>query len=961
MKILYLGFDRSDAALAAHALHASVGDASVTWAQTPDSAMEWLTANPDTAGIIVQVQAQSCAPFIEQLRAGGWDTPVTVVDGSPHLDAALATLNAGADGYVPVGPSLDTDLPRSLALAMGRARARVDARRAAGLAEARVAAIEAQSVASRARDAKIAVGLQERLLEFERALQIADERRASDVAALSDQLARRHAEFTAALAQSTETRDVLAVRLAAAVATLEETREAREADAVAAAERLCRHEAELGTALAESGAARAVLQTALADANAAYHEERQRADRDRGAADERQAALEDLLTEEADALRHLRQRLAAVEAAYREADERHAVELTDAAAQMADIQAGHAADRQEDALARAALERELADTCTDADRSRHRLLHALASHRRRNLDRQLQLQAQLAGERSAADRAQRAALDEVRQLQLEGETLRRLLMSTQERAQELGDTLTLERQAHSRTRLVGQSELQRAATEHAQLRQSFDELQSAFRTLEQTTGAHVAERARIEALLADRDRELIVHAERQRLVEQEAHVAIGQLQDRLCREQEASRSEIGRLESGMAALGVELNASRARAEALRQDAERVPDLQAHLEVSRKERRRDFERAPYALCRCTPEGLITEANHSFLAILGRRRADEVWNRRFTDTVLECAGDLGWLLDRARSTRRTETIETGWAPGDGRHLVVRLQALAASTGSIDIVVEDVTEVRALEERLRRAQQMEAVGRLASEVATRCDALLGDVIRDANDCVAAFHEHDGLRNRGERLVTDAVQVAAYLRQLAVYGDSQARTVEPVSAQRILQDLAPVLKRVVGDRIELTLSKSAGSFEVDVAAERLERILVNVAGYARQRMPAGGEMRIDLSTTAVGRRFVARHPHVRPGDHVLITVTELAQAASTSDVERASVSLDKAGVDLGALVELIGTCGGHLWMEAQPAGNIVVKIHLPKRGGAPDARTERPGRLARWFRSPSATVARA
>jgi two-component system cell cycle sensor histidine kinase/response regulator CckA len=203
--------------------------------------------------------------------------------------------------------------------------------------------------------------------------------------------------------------------------------------------------------------------------------------------------------------------------------------------------------------------------------------------------------------------------------------------------------------------------------------------------------------------------------------------------------------------------------------------------------------------------------------------------------------------------------------------------------------------------------------------------------------------------------------VQVGAYVRQLAAYGDSQASALEPVSAQRILQDLAPVLKRLVGDRVELTLSKSSGFFPVDVSAERLERILVNVAGYARQRMSAGGLMRIDLATTAVGRRFVARHPHVRPGDHVLITVTELPHSGGVAIADPNAQCRDQAGVDLAALVELIGTCGGHLWMEAQPAGNIVVKIHLPKRAPAGHTRTDRGGRLARWFRSASPTAMRA
>ena len=407
-----------------------------------------------------------------------------------------------------------------------------------------------------------------------------------------------------------------------------------------------------------------------------------------------------------------------------------------------------------------------------------------------------------------------------------------------------------------------------------------------------------------------------------------------------------ARSEIARLQQEIDAVRRELDATRTHAEALRGVAERVPDLQTQLERSQNERRRQFERAPYALCRCSQSGAITDANHSFVTLLGCRRVDELRNMDFVAAALDSAGDLGWLLERARTTRKTETVETHWKTWDGRRLVVRLQALATTAGSIDIVAEDITGVRALEERLRQAQRMEAVGRLASEVAVTCDALLSDVALGAHEWLARVGSDDALRRHAERLLTDVTRAASFLRQLGTYGNEQVRALEPVSAQRVLRDLAPVLKRLVGDQIELVLPKSAGSFNVDVEAERLERVLINVAGYARERMPSGGQVRIDLATTAVGRRFVARYSNVRPGDHVLITVTELpAVGEFRGDSERSSRSSDKPGVDLGVLVDLIASCGGHLWLEAQPAGNMVVKIHLPKPPAA-DATDNRGGR---------------
>ncbi len=595
----------------------------------------------------------------------------------------------------------------------------------------------------------------------------------------------------------------------------------------------------------------------------------------------------------------------------------------------------------------------------ESARGRIRSRDVISRYRGRVREQKSRFEAQLAGEWAAADRELRAQDEEIRQLQLEQEALRRLLASTQDELQHLHTSVEEERQAHEHARLTSESELQRVSAEYGQIRQSFDRLQSAFQTLEQIAGDHAAEHGRLQAVVAERDSELSAQTERHRVAEQDAQDALAELRETLQQARDAGGAEIARLQQEIDTARREIDATRNRAESLRSVAERVPDLQTQLERSQNEGRRQFERAPYALCRCSQSGAITDANHSFVTLLGCRRVDEVRNTDFVAAALDSAGDLGWLLERARTTRKTETVETHWKTREGRRLVVRLRALATATGAIDIVAEDITGVRALEDRLRQAQRMEAVGRLTSEVALTCDALLSDVALGAHDWLARVGSDDALRRHAERVLTDVTRAASLLRQLGTYGNEQERALEPVSAQRVLRDLAPVLKRLVGDQIELVLPKSAGAFDVDVDAERLERVFINVAGYARERMSSGGQVRIELATTVVGRRFVARYSNVRPGDHVLVTVTELPAVRELhGDSERRSPSSEKPGVDLGVLVDLIASCGGHLWLEAQPAGNMVVKIHLPKppAASAPD---NRGGRVSQWFRpTPAANV---
>ena len=448
------------------------------------------------------------------------------------------------------------------------------------------------------------------------------------------------------------------------------------------------------------------------------------------------------------------------------------------------------------------------------------------------------------------------------------------------------------------------------------------------------------DRDRLQRLVSDRDEELRVETARHLATQKAAQQGAADAEEKLRLAGEAGRREIGSLQQQIDTLKRELKARQTEVDSLRGELTRIPLLQMELEQGKKEARRQFERAPSPLCRCTRDGRITQANHSFARLLARK-ADDL---RDTDLsqLFECANDFRWLLERSTNGEDAEAVETTWKTADGRRLHVRLRALAGVAG-FDIAVENITGLREVEERLRQAQRMEAVGRLASEVAVTCEALLRD---------------------GE-----VTRVSGLLRQFAVYGDRQIDALEPVSMQKVLRNLGPVLKRVAGNDVRIALPKSTASFDVDVEAERVERILVNVASYARQRMPHGGRIKIDLATTVVDRRFLARHPDVRPGAHVLLTITEVHGAIRRvpaidlrADVERADAppSADSnPGVDLGALLGLIADCEGHLWMAAEPSGNMTLKIYLPSREAAasPDAaaapaRAGRARQLARWFR---------
>jgi hypothetical protein len=228
----------------------------------------------------------------------------------------------------------------------------------------------------------------------------------------------------------------------------------------------------------------------------------------------------------------------------------------------------------------------------------------------------------------------------------------------------------------------------------------------------------------------------------------------------------------------------------------------------------------------------------------------------------------------------------------------------------------------------------------GRLASEAAVTCGNLIADVHQNVQQWLVTSHGDPTIRQRGEFVLDDVTRVAGLLRQLSGYVEEQGRA--PVAdLGSTVRDLEPVLRRVAGQDVELGLPETGAPVRLDLSSERVDRLLVNLASYGRERMPEGGRLTIELTTVVVDREFAARHTGMRAGAHALITMTKSRptdQAQSDAGLRPWGRSGRAPGVELETLQSQVGECGGHLWMTIDPQGDIVSKLHLPLPGGASD-----------------------
>ena len=821
--------------------------------------------------------------------------------------------------------------------------------------------------------------LEQAVAAGETALRDAQQRHDAALAAAATELGERQAQFDRALSQTAGDRDRLAQQLSGANAALEQARQDQRA-ATDDIERLTQREAELTSQLADVQATRDALEQAVADGETALRDAHQRhdaalsaaaaergerqarfdreltetaADRDRlaqqlsdtGAAleqarkDHRAAAadIERLMQRDAE----LTSRLADGEAARQETQQQHEAALAAAAAELAQLQAGFDHELSESTRERDRLRHRLDDTSADlADVCR---AYEFASA---DIDcltrREAELTAELAEAEAALHDAQRShdaalAAAATEFAEHEARLDRELSRAADERhclTEQLSDAAaTLERVRCDHQSAI--ASIERLTQQEAELRSELDDVHHARHTLEQ-----FLTEARARAVEREQQFDVLFAQEQ---LEHESRLADVQESNRaLAAERDALRQSLTAIEERSQQLEQSL---AARVEA--------------FEASRAESQRLFEQAGLAMFRCTRDGALIDANRACTSLVGRRTLAELQGAQFPAGIFEAPNALFWLLERCLITRVKETVEATWRRHDGGRLFVRVSARLSGSDVIEFVAEDLTRLRILEERLSQAHRMEAVGRLASEVAVTCGTLLGDIHQSGREWLTRSGLADDARRGGERLLDEVRRAAALMQELATCGDEQhARTPMLVDLNTLIRDLEPVLKRVAGSDVDIQLQDISSPLNVDVGTEQVERLLVNLASYGRGRMPSGGQLRIELGTIVVDRRFATKHPNVRLGLHAMITVTEVRRAART-DVPP-DPRAQRPGVDFGTLQALVSECGGHLWMKVLPLGEMVAKIRLPLSSpqgqSAPRTlvvRSSRERTATRWFQS--------
>jgi two-component system cell cycle sensor histidine kinase/response regulator CckA len=351
-----------------------------------------------------------------------------------------------------------------------------------------------------------------------------------------------------------------------------------------------------------------------------------------------------------------------------------------------------------------------------------------------------------------------------------------------------------------------------------------------------------------------------------------------------------------------------------------------------------------EGALYGIYRSTVDGRFLTVNPALVEMLGYGSRAELLAVDLARDVYADPDERRNLIEKYRGHGRIEGVEVEWRKKDGSGVLVRLSGRPVRGGAgnlecFEMIAEDVTERRTLEAQLRQSQKMEAVGQLTGGIAhdfnniltvilANADLLEADLPQGRADLRAVLHETRTAAQRGADLV----------RKLLGFSRRGKLEMKSVDLAQLVTDLSGMLRRVLPENVEVNLiaNPPIGSALADAGA--IEQVLLNLATNARDAMPDGGLLTIEVKPDWLDGEYYATHPWVEPGEYVSISVTDTGIGMDERTRERVfepffTTKPIGRGTGLG-MAMIYGTVKqhrGHMHLYSEVGTGTTVKVYLP------------------------------
>jgi PAS domain S-box-containing protein len=305
----------------------------------------------------------------------------------------------------------------------------------------------------------------------------------------------------------------------------------------------------------------------------------------------------------------------------------------------------------------------------------------------------------------------------------------------------------------------------------------------------------------------------------------------------------------------------------------------------------------------------------------------------------------ARSLAELLARGRPYDVEFAIQRA---GDGERRSIHSRAELVRDGAgrpVTVVgtIQDITDRRRLEEQLLQAQKMESVGRLAGGIAHDFNNLLTVIHSYAEMLLVKMGAGNPHAQDLEEIRTAARRAADLTRQLLAFSRRQVLRPQVVSMNEILSGAERMLRRVIGEDVDLTVTLPEDVGNVFADRGQIEQVVMNLAVNARDAMAHGGTLTMETANVELSAAQVSGHLDVKPGRYVTLAICDTG--AGMDETTRVRIfepffttkGERGTGLGLSTVYGIVRQSGGDIWVHSEPDRGTTFKVYLPRSEDAP------------------------
>jgi two-component system, cell cycle sensor histidine kinase and response regulator CckA len=398
-----------------------------------------------------------------------------------------------------------------------------------------------------------------------------------------------------------------------------------------------------------------------------------------------------------------------------------------------------------------------------------------------------------------------------------------------------------------------------------------------------------------------------------------------------------------------------LTADRQRAEEVLQSGN--ADLETRVKEITAELRTTLDTIADAVFATDTQGHITWLNPAAQALTGWTPQGAM-GRPLADVLVLVNEETGVLVENpvARVLRSRAPLGTAshalLLSGDGREIPISYSAAPIRTrghavSGVVLAFRDITGTKRLEEQLRQAQKMEAIGRFVGSVAHDFNNLLTVIAGYAE--MARFELPED--SPPDSLLVEAVtEISAASRRageltgnLLAFSRRQRLRFSMLGLNHVVRDMEKMLRRLLGEDITFSSALSSALWEVWADRNQIEQVIMNLAANARDAMPRGGTLTLETTNIRLEKHGVRKHPGMQPGEYVLLAVSDTGigmdaktQAQIFEPFFTTKGTGQGTGLGLATVYRIVKQTGGWISVDSEPGRGATFQVYLPRFSAA-------------------------